>query len=125
MHCEQSNAALQSGVWSYPDTFFEGQMAFVWIDEARRRIVSFHVVSLNPLRRIPMRIWYMQASATSILAGLHPLRLGLMHEYRFEGDTLIWMHPEGEQAWRYLPQEEWPEWLASAVEKAYAKMDAD
>jgi hypothetical protein len=123
MNPEQSNQGLCSGVWSFPSHVFPGHEDVMWIDEARRRIVTFVVVSVNPCRRAQVRTWYMPASATSILAGLKPLELGSMHGFRLEDDVLVLLTYCGEQAWRHLPRNEFPDWLESAVKDANAKMD--
>lgn len=95
----------------------------MWIDEALRRIVTFVVVRVDPIKRLPMRIWYEPESATSIRTGLKPTITGRVHEFRIKHDTLVWKFANHEQAWKRLSPNEYPERLETELAAANARMD--
>src|SRR5688500_19459219 len=106
------NTGLPSGVWSYPDGTFPGHDSVMWIDSARRRIITIVVIKLDPLRRTAMRIWYEPESETSIRIRLKPTEAWRNQEFKLEPDRLTWIHPgRSDQPGRRLSPNEYPDWL--------------
>ena len=94
------------------------------IDEARGRIITFVVISIDPVKHAPMRSWYRPESATSITARLQQNGTWRSHEFRFEDGKLVWTYGNGTHAWRRVLPDEWPAWLDEKLATQNSKMDA-
>lgn len=81
-------ASSFGGLWTYPSATFPTHNDFMFIDEERRRIITFVVFIANSDKRAPMRNWYEPASATSISARLRPTDEWRVHEFQLDGDRL-------------------------------------
>lgn len=96
----------------------------MFIDEDRKRIITFVVFTLDPLKRAGLRNWYRPASATSISAKMRPTDAWRVHDFLLDGDRLSWTYGGEVHTWRRVPWEERPDWLDARVVTEYAKMDA-
>ena len=93
------------------------------IDEARGRIVTFVVISPEPLKRQAVRNWFRYESPSSIATRLRLTDPWQLHQFHFEGDRIAWNHAGGVHAWRRLAPSEYPDWLEGRLAKDNAKMD--
>ena len=46
------------GIWTHPSLTFPDHAEFMCIDESRGRIITFVVISIEPVKHVPMRSWY-------------------------------------------------------------------
>ena len=118
------SASPLGGLWTYPSTTFPDHNDFMFIDEERRRIITFVVITDNPHKRAPMRNWYEPISVTSISARLRPTDEWRVHEFRLDGDQLSWTYGGGQHTWLRVPWEQRPDWLDARLATEYSKMDA-
>lgn len=118
------SASSLGGLWTYPSTTFPDHNDFMFIDEDRRRIITFVVITDDPLKRAPMRNWYQPASATSLSVRLRPTDAWRVHNFQLVGGRLSWTYGGGVHTWRRVPWEERPDWLDARVATEYSKMDA-
>lgn len=93
------------------------------IDESRERIITFVVLSVDPIKRGPMRNWYRPESPTSISIKLNPANDWRVIEYRWEGDEILWTYGGRTHAWKRVPPDEYPDWLDAQIAAQYLKMD--
>lgn len=112
------------GLWTYPSTLFSQHEDFMFIDEVRGRIITFVVISIEPVKYIPMCSWYRPESATSITSRLRPIGSWVVHEFQLDGDLLSWTYGGANHAWRRVPANKQPEWLEASIATANSKMDA-
>lgn len=112
------------GLWSYPSIAHTKHKDFMIIDEERRRIITFVIITDDPSKRVPLRNWYRPVSATSISVRLRSIDPWRDHDFRLEGDCLGWTFGGEVHTWRRVPWEERPEWLDSRLVTENSKMDA-
>ncbi len=112
------------GLWTYPSTLFSQHDDFMFIDEIRGRIITFVVISIEPVKYISMRSWYNPESATSITSRLRPSESWVVHEFQLDGDLLSWKYGGANHVWRRVPKNKQPEWLEASIATANSKMDA-
>jgi hypothetical protein len=98
------------------------QNDFMFIDEERRRIITFVVITREPPNRASMRNWYRPESATSVAARLRPSDPWLVFSFQLEGDRLSWTVEGNVQAWQRVPWAERPDWLEERLAKDNVKM---
>lgn len=103
---------------------FEEHDDFMFIDEDRRRLITFVVYAVDPLKRAAMRHWYQPVSATSISARLRPTDAWRVHEFQLEDDRLSWTYGGRVHPWQRVPWEQRPDWLDAQLATEYSKMDA-
>jgi hypothetical protein len=120
-----TSAPSLEGVWTYRSLSFPGHQDFICIDEVRGRIVSFYVMSLDPLHYAPMYNWYRPESAKAIATRLRLDGEWQTHVVRSAGDQLLLIHNGGPHVWKRLPSAHYPEWLPGRLEAANKKMDED
>jgi hypothetical protein len=96
----------------------------MFIDEERRRIITFVVVADHPPKRTAMRHWYEPASANSLSVRLRPTDEGRVHEFQLKGARLSWTYGGGLHVWWRVPWEQRPDWLDARLAAAYSRMDA-
>lgn len=94
------------------------------IDESRGRIITFVVISIDPVKHAPMRSWYRPESATSIIARLRPTEPWRVHEFQLNGDQLSWTYGGGIHVWRRVLPNEQRDWLDARLTTQNSKMDA-
>ncbi len=97
----------------------------MWIDEGKKRIVTFVVITVDPLLRVPMPVWYEIKSATAIRTRLRLDQPWQTYAFRLQGDQFFWRWSTNpEYGARRLPVESRPEWFDARLAAVYAKMDA-
>lgn len=84
----------------------------------------FNIVSVDPVKRIPMWSWYRTESATSIITRLQPTSPWQVHEVLLDGDRLSWTSGGRTYALRRVLPQEYPDWLGARIATIYSKMDA-
>ena len=112
------------GIWTYPSLTFPDPAEFMSIDESRGRIITFVVISIEPVKHAPMRHWYRPESATSIAARLRPTDPWRVTEFQLDDDRLLWTYGGATHTWRRVLPNEQPDWLEARLATANAKMDA-
>jgi hypothetical protein len=112
------------GLWTYPSITFQGHDDFMFIDEDRRRIISFTVFAEDPLKRAAIRLWFRSESPTSISVRLRATEEWRVHEFQLDGDRISWTFGGAVQPWCRVPCEERPDWLDALLTTENAKMDA-
>ena len=118
------SASTFGGLWTYPSTTFPDLNDFMFIDEERRRIITFFVYTDNSHKYAPMRSWYEPASVTSISARLRPTCEWRVHEFQLDGNRLSWTYGGRLHTWLRVPWEQRPDWLDARLATEYSKMDA-
>jgi hypothetical protein len=113
------------GLWTYPSITYPDHNDFMFIDEDRRRIITFVVFSVDPLHRGSMRNWYQPESSNSISAKLRPNDEWRIHDFQLDGDRLSWTYGGRLHTWRRTPWEDRPDWLDSNLASTNSKMDAE
>jgi hypothetical protein len=94
------------------------------IDESRGRIITFVVISIEPVKHAPMRSWFRPESATSITARFRPTDPWRVHEFQLDGDRLSWTYGGATHSWRRVLTNEKPNWLDTRLTTENSKMDA-
>ena len=111
------------GLWTYPSTIIPEHDDFMFINEDRRRIITFVLITADPTKRIPMRNWYQPMSDTSISTRLRPTEEWCLLEFQLQGNRLIWSYGGREHAWQRVLWEQRPNWLEAELVAANFKMD--
>ena len=93
------------------------------IDESRGRIITFVVISIEPVKHAAMRFWYRPETATSITARLRPTESWRVHEFQLDGDRLSWTYGGATHVWRRVLPNQQPDWLDARLTTENSKMD--
>jgi hypothetical protein len=118
------SAFFFGGIWTYPSLTFPDHAEFMSIDGLRGRIITFVVISVEPVKHVPIRSWYCPASATSITARLRPTEPWRVYVFQLDGDHLSWTYGGATHSWRRVLPNEQPDWLEARLANANSKMDA-
>ncbi len=119
------SASSLGGIWTCSSLTFPDHAEFMSIDESRGRIIAFHVISIEPVKRAPIRSWYRPESDTSIAARLGPAQPWRITEFQLDGDRVSWISGSGTSTWQRLLSDEQPDWLDRRLTAENSKMDAD
>lgn len=114
---------LPQGVWSFPSGLDPNELEYMVVDPAASRIVTFFVISINPVKRNVMRNWYEQVEPGLLRSRLSPASAWSLVPYMIDGPKIHWTNLKPQKPWTWVPPEIVPEWIPENVLKAYAKMD--
>jgi hypothetical protein len=117
------NAFLSTGIWSSPSQTYPGEFEFMAIDTTTMRIVTFVVIEIDPIKRVPMKTWYRQTEPGIIDVRLKPTSEWKSHSYTIEGNTIYWIMYAKEYPWINVPENNLPEWFRDRLTQAHARMD--
>ena len=112
------------GIWTYPSINFPSHAEYMAIDESRGRIITFVVISIEPVKLAPIRSWYRPVSASSVAARLQATEPWRIHEFQLDGNRLLWKYTGGNLALRRIHSDEKPDWLETRLTTENSKMDA-
>jgi hypothetical protein len=118
------NTFLPDGVWSCESINSPGETEFMVIDTAKKRIVSFMVMNVNPVRRFPVvQLWYKQI--TSGLIHTRRKDTAKWHEeyYESDGASVSWIKSHGTYSWTRVSPPDVPDWLDESLDRVYTEMD--
>ena len=88
------------------------------------RIVCSAVISIDPIRTVPMAMAYRERGPGKLKTQLGPGSQWTDNTYRFEGDVAIWTHAGGKEwSWIAIPCNQLPNWFLEFQEKAQKRMD--
>jgi hypothetical protein len=110
------------GVWACPSIMYPDIEEIVCFDP-RKRIIQFVVIDRNPLKRLPMRLWYVLEPPSTLRLTSQPGRESWTCGFRFEQDQLTLINRGTEYKCRRLHPLEFPDWLETELALSHAKMD--
>jgi hypothetical protein len=110
------------GIWSCPSIIYPDIEEIICYDP-RKRIIQFVIADRNPLKRLPMKLWYVVESPSRLRLTSRPGLKTWTCDFRFEHDQLILINRRTEYRCRRLTPTEYPDWLEKELARAHAKMD--
>jgi len=88
------------------------------------RIVCSTVISIDPIRTVPIAMAYRECGPGQLKTQLRPGSQWTDHTYRFEGDMSVWTHAGGKQMpWIAIPCDQLPSWFPELQQKAQNRMN--
>lgn len=118
------NEPLCDGTWCHESQEFAGELDFTVVDTRRQRIVSFITASIDPIRRVPIPMWYRQDGDRTIYTRTNPLEEWSADHCHFDGEIFYWINPvSGEHPWTRILEWELPDWIESRLSQTHAKME--
>jgi hypothetical protein len=110
--------------WTRNSISFPDHSEFMEILPDVGRIVCSAVISIDPLRRVPIAMAYRECGAGQVKTQLRPDSQWTDNTCRLEGDVAIWNHAGGKEwPWIAIPCDQLPPWFLELRQKALKRMD--
>ena len=110
--------------WVRDSPTFPGHPEYMEIHTDVGRIICSAVVSIDPIRIVPMGMAYRECEPGYIKTQLRPGDDWVDHTYRFEDDLAIWNHAGGmDWAWIAIPCNQFPSRFSELQQRAQKRMD--